>query len=300
MTNFHGAHMKSSFFEGWYLKHQNEQDTIAVIPSYHVHEDGDKVAKIQVITNEKTYLFDFPANQFKVSKNKFLTKIGENIFCEKGMKLNLQSEEVCIQGAVKYGRFHPLQRDIMGPFRMIPRMQCNHGVLSLFHNVTGSISINDKKVDFDKGIGYIEKDWGRSFPTAYLWTQCNAFPLPECCAMVSVASIPLPGLQFKGCIGIVYTEGREYRFATYQGVKIIKCTSDELLIRQGKYSLHVQLLEKHELPLQAPKYGEMSRIIKENPSCRVRYHFCRKKQTVFDWTSDRAGFEWEGAEERIP
>ncbi|MCK7537696.1 MAG: tocopherol cyclase family protein [Marinilabiliales bacterium] len=34
-----------------------------------------------------------------------------------------------------------------------------------------------KMADFSGGRGYIEKDWGHSFPSAYVWMQSNHFQL---------------------------------------------------------------------------------------------------------------------------
>lgn len=39
----------------------------------------------------------------------------------------------------------------------------------------GSITINNKNIAFDNGVGYIEKDWGSSFPKSYIWCQGNNF-----------------------------------------------------------------------------------------------------------------------------
>ena len=81
----------------------------------------------------------------------------------------------------------------MGPFAYFPFMECFHGVLSMKHRVSGSIVVNSKELIFNNGIGYIEKDWGRSFPKRYLWLQCNDFSTEETSIMVSIADIPFLG-----------------------------------------------------------------------------------------------------------
>ncbi|MEZ4893124.1 MAG: tocopherol cyclase family protein [Saprospiraceae bacterium] len=37
------------------------------------------------------------------------------------------------------------------------------------------LTINGEELDFTGGKGYMEKDWGRSFPSAYFWMQTNHF-----------------------------------------------------------------------------------------------------------------------------
>ena len=60
----------------------------------------------------------------------------------------------------------------MGPFRFLPGMECSHGVISMGHALEGTLTLNGAVLDFAGGTGYVETDRGRSFPSAYLWTQC--------------------------------------------------------------------------------------------------------------------------------
>ena len=50
MTYYHGTKKDSAYFEGWYLKHQQGNDTIALIPAVHMDGKGDTSASIQVVT----------------------------------------------------------------------------------------------------------------------------------------------------------------------------------------------------------------------------------------------------------
>ena len=76
----------------------------------------------------------------------------------------------------------------MGPFSFVPFMECYHGIISMDHSIIGELSIKGKKVDFTSGRGYIEKDWGHSFPIGYVWMQSNHF---------SESKIPLNALLQK-------------------------------------------------------------------------------------------------------
>ena len=75
--------------------------------------------------------------------------------------------------------------------------------------------------------------------------------------MISVADIPFAKVTFKGCIGVVYYEGKEYRFATYLGVKIRKYNKRELWVQQGGYDLQVSLIDEKPHNLLAPVKGKM-------------------------------------------
>ena len=43
MKQFHGRNKKSSYFEGWYLKHQSGEDTVCFIPAFHVNVQDHRV-----------------------------------------------------------------------------------------------------------------------------------------------------------------------------------------------------------------------------------------------------------------
>lgn len=61
----------------------------------------------------------------------------------------------------------------MGPFAYLNGMACNHGIVSMKHQITGHMVIKGLDLYFKEDSGYIEKDWGRSFPKRYIWLQGN-------------------------------------------------------------------------------------------------------------------------------
>ena len=74
-NNFHGTNKNSSFFEGWYLKHQSTLNTIAFIPAFHIDNIGRSSSSIQVIMNNQSFSIDFPEDSFTADKKKFYVKI---------------------------------------------------------------------------------------------------------------------------------------------------------------------------------------------------------------------------------
>lgn len=283
---------KKNFFEGWYFKHQYNGKSIAFIPGINVDEKGERYSFIQIITDENTYNINYDYKDFYVNKDKLEVKIAENIFSKEGICLNIINEEISIKGSLQYKDITPIKYDIMGPFSIFPFMECNHGVISLYHEVSGSLKINNREEDIRKGRGYIEKDWGTSFPKTYMWIHSNDFYNEKISVMVSIADIPFLGTEFKGCIAVVYYKGKEYRFATYNGVKILKYNKDSLIIKRGKYKLEIDIKENNPQELLAPNKGAMSRIICENISCKARFKFYENKKIVFDLESNNTSFEY--------
>ncbi len=283
MIYFHGALKKRSYFEGWYFKNQYKTGIISFIPAFHIDEEGKKSVSIQVITNTISEQITYPVNEFAILRRKSGIRIGENIFSNKGILLNIKSERLTVTGKLIFSTFTMPNYDIMGPFRYIPFMQCRHSVYSISHNVNGCLSINGMTVSFNKGLGYVEGDRGVEFPRSYFWTQCGWREKGNNSVMISVADIPYGRITFKGCIGIVYYGGKEYRFATYLGAKIRKYSKRELWVQQGRYELQVTLIDKNPQDLLAPIKGNMIRTVRESIDCRIHYRFIVDGNVIFDF-----------------
>ena len=142
----------------------------------------------------------------------------------------------------------------MGPFAIVPFIECRHSVWSMRHLVTGNVCVNGQEYSFQNAWGYWEGDRGRSFPKEYIWTQCC---FEGGALMLSVADIPMAGIRFNGIIGAI--------------------------LWQGNLELEVRLLEDSKQPLKAPAKGNMVRTIHESASCRAFYRFC-KKECIFKHT----------------
>lgn len=275
------------FFYGWYFKCQSETQTLAVIPA--VHRAGRRcTCSIQIITDDGTWTVDFTADEFKrVDKSIF---IGKNWFGERGIRLDIQNKDVNVKGRLVFGALSPLKYDIMGPFSLVPFMECRHSVWSMKHSVRGMVSINGREYTFQNDCGYWEGDRGRSFPKEYLWTQCC---FDEGSLMLSVADIPLAGIHFTGIIGVVYLNGTEYRMATYLGAKAVRIRDGRIKIVQGGLEFEARLLEPAGQPLKAPTHGDMVRTIHESASCRASYRFRKDGRTLLAFETDLASFEYE-------
>ena len=115
--------------------------------------------------------------------------------------------------------------------------------------------------------------------------------------MLSIATIPLGAAGFTGCICAVVHQGREYRLATYRGVRIEEWSGSGAVIHQGRYRLAVEVLEGAGQPLRAPAEGAMVRTIHESLCARLRYRFWEGEKLLFDHVDSQASFEYaDGAE----
>lgn len=275
------------FFYGWYLKCQNHTQTLAVIPA--IHRAGRKCScSILIITQNGVWNIPFHAQSFHCAEENI--SIGKNRFGKKGIRLAIKRPELKIWGQLDFGALSPLKYDIMGPFALLPFLQCRHNVWSMKHRVSGTVWINGQEYFFQNAWGYWEGDRGRSFPSKYVWTQCCFLGGS---LMLSVADIPILGFHFNGVISVVLWQGREYRLATYLGARAVQIRDGWIRIVQGDMMLDTRLLLRKEKPLNAPQMGDMVRTIHESAACRAFYRFRKGKQILFAFETDRASFEYE-------
>lgn len=224
---YHGLNKKPPFFEGWYYKliSADERHKVAIIPGVILGQDAHAFLQVLDGVDGSTAYIKFPIQVFRADDRHFAIEIGENQFNDRQLSLNLNNPQCQLAGEIQLGRLQPwpvtwFSPGVMGWYAWVPRMECYHGVLSFSHALQGTLTLNGKVMDFSGGRGYIEKDWGQSFPAAWVWCQSNHFANDTACLTASVAVIPWTRQAFRGFIVGLWLDGKLHRFATYNGATI--------------------------------------------------------------------------------
>jgi hypothetical protein len=301
---FQSHHGMKGSFEGWYYKQVNAArgQTVSVIFGVSMNVAHEHAFVQLLLTGPlRTYYFEYPISEFKFEADTFL--IANNRFSKQGMQLDLHQSDFHCTGALRFTRLTPLKTSfympsIMGPFAYIPDMECNHGVVSMRHQVDGTLMMNDAPMVFSNDIGYIEKDWGRSFPKRYIWIQGNHFKKSAANLMLSVADIPFLTTQFEGVIAQLDFLGKSIRIATYCGARKGKLerTKDGFTLEliQGNFRLSVRATMDETGDLKAPVKGSMHAIIKEGLGGTVSIRLTQSGKVLWEDVSDHCGIEIEG------
>lgn len=288
-----------NYFEGWYFKNTNDEKSISFIPGINITKNK-KCAFIQIITKESSYYIDYDIKDFKYSHSPFYIKIGNNIFSKDKLHIEINDKNIRIFGDIAYSNnknintsiFSP---NIMGPFSYVPFMECNHAIISMKNNINGVININDNELKFNNGTGYIEKDWGCSFPKNYVWVQGNNWSNKNASFMLSIANIPFKIFSFRGFICSLIINNKEYRFATYNRSKIIEYKIDDnnidITLKKGNYFLNINSKYNNKFKLKAPVKGNMQKDIFESINSVINITLKENDNIIFNDTSTNAGLE---------
>lgn len=312
---YHGHGKKPPFFEGWYYKliDASENQRYAIIPGVFLSQTPElQHAFIQVLDglNGTASYHTFPFEQFEASKETFDVRIGPNHFTENAITLKIDDAQGKLNGTLQFEGITPwpvtlTSPGIMGWYGWLPFMECYHGVVSLDHTLRGSLNINGEDVSFEGGKGYIEKDWGKSFPSGYIWMQSNHFSQAGTSFTASVAMIPSVGRTFRGFIIGLWHRKRLYRFATYTGAVIEHLEINDTLIRwivhDRKYILEIEAAQAAGGLLMGPSKTEMHRRVNETlrATITVTLYDNHNRQGIFAETGRSAGLEAHGDLDRL-
>jgi len=311
---FQGTHRKKGYFEGWYLKliDASRSMVFALIPGVSFGKSkADSHAFIQLINaiTGKTEYFRFALEEFSADSKKFDVRIGNNHFWDSGMEVDLSNETTSLKASLRFENIEKyptslLHPGIMGPFSFVPGMECYHGIVNIRHTIIGTVIYNGSTLDMTGGEGYIEKDWGRSFPQAWIWIQANHFLSQNASFMFSIARIPWLGTIFTGLICFLRTDQGFYRFATYNGSKVCALETDgdqvKATLKKLTHTLTFTATYARGGILKAPKNGMMLRDLEESITAEATVELSDHHGNIlFQDASNRVGMEISGSLEHI-
>ena len=290
-----------SYFEGWYFKNTGKENSISFIPGISI-EQNEKKAFIQVITKDTSYFVDYNIEDVKFSEKPFQVTIGNNLFSKQGIHIDIKDEaqNLNINGDIKYTNnkniyTNLIKPNIMGPFSYIPFMECNHAILSMKNNANGSIDINNTVLNFENDMGYIEKDWGCSFPKTYIWCQGNNFQNSNASFMISIANVPFKMFNFRGMICVFLIDDKEYKFTTYNNSKIVEYDVNDkylnITLKKDDYYFNLKSRFDEGQKLSAPVRGKMEKDIFESIDSSIEITLRKDHNIIFSDISTNCGLE---------
>lgn len=290
---FQGKNKKKRYFEGWHFRISDSkaEHTYAIIPGISIGQ-WDTHAFIQVLDeNHKVYYYHYDICDFEFNENKFEIMIGDNYFSNSRIRLGLVSNDLSLQGDLYFCNIMEYPRSlmrpgVMGPFLYDPCMECYHDIINIQHDIIGHLKISGSKVDYSGGIGFIEKNWGRSMPQTWIWVQSNHFHPDNVSLSLNIGKIPMLGgcCSFIGFIGMFRYKDRIFMFTTYNGAWISKLFHSNkklrVTLKDCRFRLDVSVTYNDSGKIKAPVNGQMSRTIEESIDAVVKVRFSDRSGTV--------------------
>lgn len=289
------------FFEGWYYKlaFENDSRTFAIIPGILIN-DQQRQAFLMVAHDNYSNFYRFSFDSFDSSSidEPFAVRIMDDMDSAGHREVQFSIDQLFLDiepnndddandivriNLTMSHHVHPsdiswILPGTMGPFSWFSFLQCYHHVLSMRFNVEGSVQIGSEPKRNVNGIGYIEKDWGKMFPSIWIWGQANQWirsSTSNASIFFSFAIIPTGfGPDQPGFLIIFEHNNEFYRFNSYllSVVHHLDVNRDSNTISFVVYDF----LFEHKLQLKAyfndkedgaqlygPRDGQMIKFVRE-------------------------------------
>ena len=314
---FHGQHGKGPFFEGWYFKLLNADNYgLVIIPGVFYNIENDHHHAFIMVADsikKKSYYKEYSLSTFYSELNRFQVEIDGNVFSDNFIELNLLIDDFRMVGKVEFSELIRwkntfLKAGAMSWYSYMPFMECYHDVISMNHNIEGSLKLNSTNIDFKQGLGYIEKDWGKRFPENWIWLQCNNFLSKQNASiMISIATVPWLWSEFVGLLAALVINNEFYLFSTYNNTKIKVIETKKLgfvgiVLFNKDYLLKVVAKSASQKPLKlyAPDKNKMKLKVDEYLDTKVKVTLTNSSKTIiYESVGMNGGLEMVGDMQKL-
>lgn len=309
-NSYHGNNKRTNFFEGWYFKlvDSPRKNVYAFIPGIFLGKNASQSHSfIQILNGSASYSYlKYSTESFNSFKNEFQISVGENCFSLNGLSLNIKDKNLNISGNIAFKNVLKWPDSLINPgsmgyYNYLKFMQCYSQVCAIDMDLSGALNINGQCIDFNGGKGYIEKNWGRSFPHSWIWVQCNNFNNTKASLSCSIGHIPFLFGSFRGFLIGFRINDSFIKFTTLNRslLNISRKKSDVLIeVESSEYKLKIETYtnKRDFLLCNGPRDDKMIPLVEENLLANIAVELIDKKNNspVFIDNGSCAGIEYGG------
>lgn len=275
-----------NFFEGYYFKLTNSEETLCFIVGYAVGADAHSFIQVLGSKLPKVYYFRYEILMCTMMRQPLYIRINNNIFTSKRINVDLEQEDFSIKGTAYFVESVQLISSlytptIMGPLHYL-QPNCVHELVTIYSRAKGDFLVNgERKLSYNHGFGYIEGDRGRGFPKAYLWLQAME---EQFSIFLAHALVPWQNRDCKGTICVIHTARKQFRFASYYLVRVrMKQDNSHVYLELCQGALRLLLTISYTddfIELPSPKEGTMSEHTQENLNAHLSLVLYKEGQKI--------------------
>lgn len=208
-TLLQGDIAKYNYFEGWFQKIYVPEQNTSIIIIYGIATGNEltKTGFIQLfIPGHEVIYLNYPQHEVALLKSKHEVKLGPNYFSNN--RIHIENKHIQLDLELIPQVNKTLKRNSMGNFYLVPGLPCYHSVLQVNSFVKGHISINNESIHLTRSSGYLEKNWGTSFPEKYFWMHAQDPLNSNNQVLYSQAEIKWGNKTFIKHLGFIHLNGK--------------------------------------------------------------------------------------------
>lgn len=265
-SSLKGAFNRNNYFEGWFQKvYSSElQASFVIIYGYATANSLDTFGFIQLLLPGKLpRLLYFPKNEITCDKDRHIMVMGKNKLSKDAIEID--TKDISIKLNFKNNQLIQTFKNSMGYSYFVPSLPCYHSVLNASHFVSGEICYDDGQYSLVNEMGYLEKNWGTSFPENYFWLHAIDPKNPQISLLFSRAEIKWLGKKFIRHVGHLRFDGIEIDLRELRNISIITLdqnTEVQIIRFESKsLKLYISINIGKNVILKGPTNGALSRDI---------------------------------------
>ncbi|MGM0478329.1 MAG: tocopherol cyclase family protein [Bacteroidota bacterium] len=262
---------KSEAFEGYYFKISDREGQVVIFIVGICRRNDEAFAFLQVAhhRSSKPQLYKYPLSSLLASKTDVSFQLGNNHFSAEGIYIREKDCSVRLTfdtvSAWKRTSLHP---SIMGPLAYVPGVECKHDIIASHLHATGECRIAHQKIHFHRGDGYIDKNWGTSFPSSYYWGHAHAFSASNLSIQFAKGKPKWGVIQPEVHVGFIRLENSITTFSSHNGGKLElfneKENQTKIILKNRKWKVELVISNAASTSLYAPHKGQLSQSISES------------------------------------
>jgi tocopherol cyclase len=276
-SSLRGDLRRSRFFEGWFQKvySTQHQASFVIIYGYATQNSYDTCGFIQLhVPNAAPQIIYFPQHDISLDANQHIVRMGDNVLTTEMIDIN--TADITINLSLLNNK--PIQTfgNSMGYSYYVPSLPCYHSVLNTSHRVSGRIRHKASEYTLNDEMGYLEKNWGTSFPEHYFWLHAVDPTDPSVSLLFSRADIRWLGQNFLKHVGHIRFDDKQIdlrqlkNFAVSSSIpssnkRVMQITSKAL-------ELEIAITSGQKVLLKGPRDGTLSRDILHYADAMIDLH----------------------------
>ncbi len=265
-SSLQGNFKRNKYFEGWFQKVYSTQhkSSFIIIYGYATRNSIDTFGFIQVLIPSKLpEIIYFSKNEVYCDPSQHIVCMGNNILTTHVIKI--KTNDLLIDLYLKNNNPIKTFKNSMGYHYFIPYLPCYHSVLNSSHYVSGKIDYMQASYSLHNESGYLEKNWGTSFPENYFWLHAVDPNNSQVSLLFSQAEIKWLGNKFIRHIGHFRFDGKEIDLRNYNKINISNLifsdSNYEFRIISRKIQMDISIITRNKVLFKGPENGSLTRNI---------------------------------------
>jgi hypothetical protein len=265
-TTLRGNLERNTYFEGWFQKIYSKEynSSFVIIYGYATRNTEDTFGFIQILfPNKTTEIIYFNRNEFSCDPDRHIVRMGENLLTTEIIQIN--TKDLIIHLKLMNNHVSKTFKNSMGYNYFLPNLPCYHAVLNTGHLVSGEIKQKNERFIIENELGYLEKNWGTSFPENYCWLHAVDPNDSQISLLFSLAEIKWLGKKFIKHVGHFRFDGTQIDLRELNNIavdyltlsrnkQVIRITSKTILIE-------ISITIGNKVIFKGPAEGKLSRDI---------------------------------------